>query len=97
MNEMKDMFIKPKDVEKNVKKYEKPVLNGYFFPVPIYINTTNGEIFESFESKMEIYANEDEISMDLFRKKDFSLFIIPNDIISFLNSIDNCNRTYFEF
>lgn len=97
MTEMKDMFLKPKNVQKIEKKDEKPILEGYFFPVPIYLNISNGEIFDTFERKIDIYANEDEISMDLFRKKDFSLFIIPNDIISFLNSIDNCNRTFFEF
>lgn len=94
MTEMKDMFIKPKNVEKMDKNDH---LDGYFFPVPIYLNIPNCEEFETIEAKLDVYANEDEISMDLFRKKDFSLFIIPNDIISFLNSIDNCNRTFFEF
>jgi len=97
MIEYNDVYISPNVCNEGEKHYKKACLDGYFFPVPIYVNKDIEENFTSFESKMDEYCNEDEFSIDMFRKKDFSLFTIPNHIISFLNSIDNCNRTFFEF
>lgn len=96
MVECDDIYISPNVANECGIHDQKPVLDGYFFPIPIYIDNENNEEFVSFEGKMDAYCNEEEAPIDVFRKKDFCLFSIPNHIISFLNSIDNCNRAFFE-
>jgi len=81
---------------KDKKTSEKQSQNMlHRFPMPIYIPKNNNNTLPMLSDHLDRLSHEELIPLSRFQKKEFLQYSIPDQVLIYLNNINNCKRLSF--